>query len=142
MKSTSIVLTAVLSVAIPAAAQAQSTAPAPSAETARSTAPAAAPAGPSSVTPASASVSTSVAQVLKAKDDVHVVLEGTIVRKTRHERYEFRDASGTMTVEIDDDKWPDGKPMLEQRVRLYGETEKKFLTRRIEVDVDRIEPLK
>ena len=137
MTSTRTFLAIVLAAALPAVAIAQ---PATSARPADATPPATATA---SGAPAAGSkyAPMTVARVLKAKDDVDVMLEGTLGRKTGHERYEFKDATGTMTVEIDEDKWPDGKPMSGQRVRLYGETEKKFLSRRIEVDVDRIEPL-
>lgn len=92
-------------------------------------------------TTAPASV-TSVAQAMQAKDDAYVTLEGTVVRKISGERYEFRDASGSMTVEIDDDKWPNRQPMLNQRVRLQGEVERKLIRKTVEVEVDRVAVLK
>lgn len=86
-------------------------------------------------------VVTTAAQALKAKDDVAVVMEGTVVRKIRGEKYEFRDSTGTVTAEIDDNKWPGGQPIIGSRVRLHGEVEKAFLSGKIEIDVDRVEPL-
>ena len=70
-----------------------------------------------------------------------MVMEGTVVRKIRGEKYELRDSTGTVTAEIDDDKWPGGQPIIGARVRLYGEVEKAFLSGKIEIDVDRVEPL-
>lgn len=127
--------------AVSTAASAQTTTPAAQPTAPATTQPAtAAPSGAASATSTQAPMT--VAQVLKAKDDERVVMEGTIVRKVRHERYEFRDNSGTITIEVDDDKWPDGKPMIEQRVRLRGEVEKKVLTRRTEVEADWIEAIR
>ena len=51
-------------------------------------------------------------------------------------------ASGEVTVDIDDDKWPESKPILNTRVRIHGEVERKLISRRVEVDVDRMEVLK
>lgn len=82
------------------------------------------------------------AQALQAKNNTEVVLEGTVVRKIRGDTYEFRDSSGTMTVEIDDDVWPDSKPVLNARVRLLGEVEHKLLRRTVEVEVERVEMLR
>lgn len=47
---------------------------------------------------------TTVAEVLKNKtDDYPVVITGTIVKKTGDEKYEFKDDSGTIQAEIDDE---------------------------------------
>lgn len=47
---------------------------------------------------------TSVADVLKNKtDDYPVVITGTIVKKTGDEKYEFKDETGAIQAEIDDE---------------------------------------
>lgn len=46
-----------------------------------------------------------VSQAKKMKNDMKVVLEGSIVRQIGNELYEFRDDSGTIYVDIDDNYW-------------------------------------
>lgn len=77
------------------------------------------------------------AEAQKAADDTPVVLQGKIVKRIKHETYEFRDATGTIEVEIDDEDWP--APIVDDKtqVRLIGEVDRGFMRR--EVDVDRIE---
>ena len=92
--------------------------------------------------PTSASASpTTAAQAAQAQDDTSVVLEGMLVRQIRGDRYEFRDASGTITVEIEDEDWPNRQPVLEKRLRLHGEVERKRIRRVVEVEVTRVELL-
>lgn len=92
--------------------------------------------------PAAGSVTTA-AQAAQAPDDTQVVLEGMLVRQIRGDRYEFRDASGAITVEIEDEDWPNRQPVLERRLRLrlHGEVERKRIRRIIEVEVNRVELL-
>ena len=47
----------------------------------------------------------SVAQAKSFRDDAWVILEGNIIRQVGHELYEFRDASGTVHVDIDEKRW-------------------------------------
>ena len=47
----------------------------------------------------------SVAQVKTLRDDAWTVLEGNIIRQVGHELYEFKDATGTIYVDIDDKRW-------------------------------------
>jgi uncharacterized protein (TIGR00156 family) len=44
------------------------------------------------------------AEAKNLKDDAPVALRGNIVRHLGKDKYEFKDASGTITVEIDDDR--------------------------------------
>lgn len=44
-----------------------------------------------------------VAQALRANDEVAVTLTGTIVGQTKHEHYELKDSTGTIGIEVDDD---------------------------------------
>jgi len=87
--------------------------------------------------PGAAAQVTTVAAALEATDDTHVVLEGQIVKRLQDELYEFKDATGTIQVEIDDEDWPAQKVSENTKVRLTGEVDKDFNSH--EVDVDRVE---
>lgn len=76
----------------------------------------------------------------QAIDDTPVVLEGVLARKIKSETYEFNDASGSVTVEIDDELFPSGAPIdATTRLRLTGEVDKGW--NKIEIDVKRIDLL-
>lgn len=79
-----------------------------------------------------------VQQVLAdGKDDQHVRLQGRIISHDGGDHYTFEDATGRITVDIDDDEFPRGQPIsAEQKVELLGEIDRK--RGKLEVDVDRI----
>ena len=79
-----------------------------------------------------------VAAVKQMKDNSWFTLEGNIVKQTREERYLFRDQSGEVEVEIDDEKWKGRKVDPGTKVRISGEVEKDWLSS-MEVEVKRIE---
>lgn len=85
----------------------------------------------------STSVHTAAA-VKTMKDNSWFTLEGHIVRQVREEKYVFRDHSGELEVEIDNDKWKGRKVDPNTRVRISGKVEKEWL-RSMEVEVKRIE---
>lgn len=92
--------------------------------------------------PNSAQAVSTVAQALEAKDDTAVVLEGQVVERLKGDTYNFRDASGTIQVEIDDDEWPAGTNVDQNvRVRLTGEVDRGLNSDKVEVDVDTLEVL-
>lgn len=92
--------------------------------------------------PNSAQMINTVAAALEAKDDTPVVLEGQVIERLKDETYSFRDASGTITVEIDNDEWPAGASVDQNvRVRLTGEVDRDLGGRNIDVDVDTLEVL-
>ncbi|SHN60469.1 NirD/YgiW/YdeI family stress tolerance protein [Desulfovibrio litoralis] len=78
-----------------------------------------------------------IAQALTLPDDTRVILEGTITSLNRHERYELRDATGTVVVDIDDDLWRGQRFVSGQKVRIFGEVDVK--SNRIEIDASRVE---
>lgn len=84
-----------------------------------------------------AQASNSVSAAQAAGDDAHVVLQGHITRKLGDEKYEFKDSTGTITVEIDDEDLPPVAFDDKTLVKLTGEVDKGLLQR--EVDVDRLE---
>ena len=73
-----------------------------------------------------------------ASDDTPVVLQGHIVQRLKdHERYTFKDATGTITVEIDDEDLPLVPFNEKTLVKLIGEVDRGLMSR--EIDVDRVE---
>ena len=88
--------------------------------------------------PAPRDAITQAAQVKGAVDDTPVVLEGNIVEKVRKDRYLFRDASGTVVVDIDHKDFRGQEVTPQTKVRLTGEVDSKR-NRDNEVDVDRLD---
>lgn len=81
----------------------------------------------------------SVAQAKTLKDDSKVVLTGQISRSIGDEKYEFKDATGTIIVDIDDEKW-NGQPVDSSvKVTLVGEVDHdRFPKKTVEIDVDEV----
>ena len=75
-----------------------------------------------------------VAGALKAWDDTMVTLKGNIVRQVAHEKYEFKDSTGVIIVEIDDDKWYGLSVAPNDVVEIYGEVDSEIY-RKNEIDV-------
>ncbi|XID75089.1 NirD/YgiW/YdeI family stress tolerance protein [Alkanindiges sp. WGS2144] len=80
-----------------------------------------------------------VAQAKTLKDDSKVILRGQVVRALGNEKYEFKDATGTIVVDIDDEKWR-GQPVSSKAtVTLVGEVDHdRFPKESIEIEVDEI----
>lgn len=78
-----------------------------------------------------------VEQVKEMRDDTNVVLEGSIIRQIADEDYLFRDETGEIQVEIDDDVWKNQQVDSDTTVRIMGEFDKGF--RNMEIEVDRLE---
>ncbi|MFK3790022.1 MULTISPECIES: YgiW/YdeI family stress tolerance OB fold protein [Pseudomonas] len=84
---------------------------------------------------------TTVAAAKDASDDTPVVLQGYVTKKLDNDdKYEFKDSSGTITVEIDDENLPPVPFNEKTLVKLTGEVEKGLMKR--EIDVDLVEILK
>lgn len=64
-----------------------------------------------------------VAEAAELPDDTDVKLTGYIVRSLGDEKYEFRDDTGTIVVEIDDEDWGNLEVTPEVRVEISGEIE-------------------
>ena len=82
------------------------------------------------------SVST-VAEANKMSDDQPVVLVGQIERSLGDEKYLFKDASGTVTVEIDNEDWRGLNVTPQDTVILNGEIDKEMF-KDTKIDVDSI----
>ena len=73
-------------------------------------------------------------------NESNVRLVGYLIEKLGSEKYLFRDDSGTIVVEIDDDDWRGVEASAETRVEIAGEVDREWrvLQREIEIDVDSI----
>ena len=81
----------------------------------------------------------SVIEALKRPDDSYITVEGNIVKKISSDKYLFKDATGTMTVEIDNEKWGNTDVSEKDTLELSGEIERKFNS--IHLDVDTVKKL-
>ncbi|ACL33512.1 NirD/YgiW/YdeI family stress tolerance protein [Glaesserella parasuis] len=80
---------------------------------------------------------TQASQVSSMSDDQYVVLQGKLVKQLDKDNFTFRDASGEITVDIDDDAWRGLNVTPNDEIRLYGEIDKSLVG--TEVDVHRVE---
>ena len=76
----------------------------------------------------------SVAEALKLNDDTPVVLVGQIEKSLGDEKYLFKDASGSVTVEIDNEDWRGVTVTPKDTIVLQGEIDKDFFKTEIDVD--------
>ena len=74
------------------------------------------------------------------KDDAPVMLKGQVVKSLGDEKYQFRDATGTITVDIDDELWQGRAISPTTTVTLIGEVDiDRIPTKRVEIDVDSVQ---
>ena len=73
------------------------------------------------------------------KDDSKVTLRGNIERHLGGKKYIFCDASGTVDMEIDSDRWAGQSVSPQDAVEVFGEIEKK--RNAVEIDVKRLRKL-
>ena len=76
----------------------------------------------------------SVAEALKLNDDTPVVLVGQIEKSLGGEKYLFKDATGSVTVEIDNEDWRGVNVTPKDTIVLQGEVDKDFFKTEIDVD--------
>ena len=69
-----------------------------------------------------------------ASDDAKVVLTGKIKSSLGDEKYIFTDATGEITVEIDNDKWHGRTVTTDNTVVLRGEVDKDWNSLTVDVD--------
>ena len=75
------------------------------------------------------------------RDDTPVTLRGTIERHTGGENYVFKDASGTVEVEIDDRHWQGQTVSPQDTVEISGEVHHQRHRNTVEIDVKRLRKL-
>ncbi len=73
------------------------------------------------------------------KDDAKVTLQGTIQSHVGGDHYIFKDASGTIEVEIDNRRWAGQTVSATDRVEIFGEVDKDWNS--VKIDVKRIRKL-
>lgn len=77
-----------------------------------------------------------VEEAKSRRDDAKVVLMGNITHSLGGEHYTFRDATGSVTVEIDHDKWKGQTISPSDLVEIQGEVDSEWTS--FKIDVDRI----
>lgn len=82
---------------------------------------------------------TTVDKVKSMSDDTWVMLQGNIEQRIGDDTYTFRDASGTLTVEIDKKRWNGQTITPKDKVQLEGKVDKDWSS--VEVDVKNIKKL-
>lgn len=80
-----------------------------------------------------------VKQVNEMRDDVPVIVKGHIVQRMGDEKYLFEDATGSITVEIDEDDWRGQTIAPTDTVKMYGEVDRGLF--KTEIDIDYVEKL-
>lgn len=80
-----------------------------------------------------------VKQAEEMKDDSWITVRGTLEKQIGDEDYQFRDATGTMKVEIDHKRWNGLTITPKDQVELTGELDKDFNS--IELDVKQVRKL-
>lgn len=83
--------------------------------------------------------SSTVSEILKMNNNSYVSVQGNIVKRISKDKYSFKDSSGTIIVEIDDDKWGGVNANTQDKLELIGEVEKKYNS--VELDVDSVRKL-
>lgn len=76
----------------------------------------------------------SVAQLKDLADDSWTTLEGKLVKHLGGENYLFRDASGEVEVEVDQDVWRGVEVGPEDLVRIRGEVDHSWNKSEVEVE--------
>ncbi len=76
---------------------------------------------------------TTAAKAKDLKDDSWVKLRGNITERLSDDRYVFRDASGTVNVEIDDKRWNGQTISPQDKVEIQGKVDKDWNEFEIEV---------
>jgi uncharacterized protein (TIGR00156 family) len=79
-----------------------------------------------------------VAELVTLPDDTPVRLVGYVVESAGDESYTFRDDSGTVVVEIDDDDWNGLDIRPETRVEVAGEVDRDGDRTEVEIDTIRV----
>jgi uncharacterized protein (TIGR00156 family) len=81
----------------------------------------------------------SVTTVSNLGDDTKVILEGYLIKQIRDEHYIFKDNTGEIEIEIDDEDFRGAKVTPKTKLRISGEVDKDWES--IKIDVDYLEIL-
>lgn len=83
-----------------------------------------------------------VAEALQLKENTFVTLEGCIKKQLEGDKYLFEDKTGTMTVEIDIDKWTRLNVGNNDNVEITGKIENENNSKELDVDIIKIKKRK
>ncbi|WP_199454590.1 YgiW/YdeI family stress tolerance OB fold protein [Vibrio owensii] len=83
--------------------------------------------------PETAAINT-VKEAQKAADDIYVLLTGNIVQALGNETYLFKDNTGEIQVEIDNEDWMGQDVSPKDQVAIRGEVDSEWTKTQIEVD--------
>jgi uncharacterized protein (TIGR00156 family) len=92
------------------------------------------------VGPATPPAATTVVDTRILPDDAKVVLRGHIVRALGDEKYLFRDETGEISVEIDDDLWRGQRVEPKDAVEIRGEVDRDWAIS-VEIEADTLTKL-
>lgn len=76
-----------------------------------------------------------IKQAQSLPDDSKVRLQGKLVKQLSKDKYQLQDNTGSIVVEIDQDKWRDQVVGPKDIVELYGEVDKDRHSIKIDVDI-------
>lgn len=76
-----------------------------------------------------------VAEALQLKENTFVTLEGCIKNRIDGDKYLFEDKTGTITVEIDMDKWTRLNVGANDKVEITGKIENENNSKELDVDI-------
>lgn len=83
---------------------------------------------------------TTVANAKGLRDDTWVTLRGNIVERISDDKYTFKDASGTVNIDIDHKRWNGQTITPQDVVETQGEVDKDWNS--VEIDVKQISKVK
>ena len=81
----------------------------------------------------SATSATAVKEALRMRDESYVTVRGNIVKRLTDDKYLFRDATGEIVVDIDNEDWAGLTVGPNDTVELSGEIDRDF--NKVEIDV-------
>ena len=77
---------------------------------------------------------TTIKEALEKNNNSYVTVQGNIIKRLSDDKYTFKDSTGTMTVEIDKDKWQGISASPKDKLELTGEIEREFNGIMLDVD--------
>ncbi|MCT7655815.1 NirD/YgiW/YdeI family stress tolerance protein [Oceanimonas sp. NS1] len=81
---------------------------------------------------------TSVAEARRLADDSRIILSGHIVRRLNDDEFLFRDGTGTIKIDMDDDDWRKLRRHRRGQLLIWAEVDRD--KRRVKLEVERVRP--
>lgn len=82
------------------------------------------------------STATTVAKAKKSYDNTSVSISGYIIKQIDEDTFIFKDSTGKIRIDVDDDAWAGLNVNAKTKVKIYGEIDKD--NGKTEIDVHRI----